>query len=252
MKTKKIFHGAAGGNKAAGGGSPAATPETKYEDHVFNQERQAASAWPEWAKTNPEAYALSGGPKPDPRGQTHPDGKPQDDEDEPRGPVATVDPEEPLEPEEIILEHLDKAGLQIVGGTRPQILTALLAGLDECKAYLNSASSSREADAILQLLFLMGAAPSKEMSLKAKIIQAIIAKMPLEGLADLGREYGVSRADTSKIATKIQEFLGVEIYVATRNEDYRAQCETRCDRVHEITRQDRERAEEIRKLRKAA
>jgi len=143
----------------------------------------------------------------------------------------TYDSEESLEPEEILIEKLSDAGILLLGAPRPVILSVLLGALEKIKSVWDKGSATREADGLLKLLYLLGACPSREMSLKAKVLQAVIARSEV-GLSDIALDYNLSPADISHIARELKEFLGLEIHTNTRDEKFVEQCRTRATRMH--------------------
>lgn len=146
-----------------------------------------------------------------------------------RGWAPAAESPEPLQEEEIILECLEEIGTTFP--SRTQAISAIHPGLVEIRTMWDKASASREADGMLRLLYLLGACPSREMSLKAKVLQAVIAKTE-ESLSGIAIEYNVSRAAVSKIGRELKEFLGLKISTSTRNEEFVEQCRTRATRIH--------------------
>lgn len=216
--------------------------EPNYDEMAAEMDRKAQAAWAEWAKKDPTSFAKSGGEKREPKPQNSPNH--DSDEPPPRTPLAIVLPEEPLEPEEIILEALQSIGVTFPN--RPQALTAISKALVEVIAHNDKASATREADGMLKLLYLLGASESREMTTKALTLQAIIARNE-EGLSDIAKSRGVTRADISKIGRELKEFLGIEIHTSTRDHRFVEQCRERALRVHEEAREDAARANQINK-----
>jgi len=141
--------------------------------------------------------------------------------------------------EELILEQI--ADYLTPSAARPEVLTAIARGLNFIKAFWAKASFANKADAILEVLYLLGASRSPEMRMKARILLSLAAKENLP-LAAIAGEFGVSRAAVSKTAREIKDHLGLQVHGSTRDDLYVQQCRERATRVHEQTRKDRLRA----------
>lgn len=221
------------------------TPEEKR----FLMNAQTRAAYAEAAKTNPEWFAKAKElgvhtAKIDHQGFA----VVQDGDDGGRKPpeaiALPVDPDD--EPEEIILQALVEAGLIVPNYSRPEACTVISEALEAVFQKRDSASASREADGMLKLLFLLGACKSREMSFKARVLQALIAKNE-KSLSAIGKEFGVTRADVSKVAREMKTFLGLKLGGATRNEAYAEQAKVRAHRVHDFRKEQLRQADEMRK-----
>lgn len=220
-----------------------------YDSYRDARDAETRKAYAEWEKQDPAGYAAAkaagvGEAKIDPH---RPPRRSDDEDEEKRAPLAIVhhdfaDPE----PEEIVLQALVDAGLITSQFSRPMACTVILSALEQVYAIRDKASASREADAMLHLLYLLGAAKNREMSFRARVLQALIAKNE-RSLASIGKEFRVTRADVSKVAREMKAFLRLKIGGATRNDAYSEQARERAHRVHDFRKSQLREADEFSK-----
>jgi biotin operon repressor len=211
------------------------------EEAQETRDKEYEQAWADWAATNSKEYRKAAALGIGTAHIEHSSAVPQPVESDEKSPLdfASCDPIEMVEEEEIILQEI--AYSLAPGFIKPKLLTSISKGLAKVKKHWDKASASREADALLELLYLLGTCRSSEMRMKSYVLRAIIAREELS-LADIAREYGVTRAAVSKTAVELKRFLGLQIHTTTRNEAFVNQCKERAERVHKMTKADRERA----------
>jgi biotin operon repressor len=211
------------------------------EEAQETRDKEYEQAWADWAATGSKEYQKAVALGITSAHIEHSSAVPQPTEDDEKSPLdfASVDPVELIEEEEMILQEI--AEHLAPGYRKPKLLTQISKGLSKVKKHWDKASASREADALLELLYLLGTCRSSEMRMKSYVLRAIIAREELS-LADIAREYGVTRAAVSKTAVELKRFLGLQIHTTTRNEAFVNQCKERAERVHKMTKEDRERA----------
>lgn len=229
--------------KGCGVSSPHTPSSFTAEEAQAVRDSEYEHAWAAWAASGSKEYQKAVALGYSSAHIEHSSAVPQfaHDGDEEKGPLdfASVDPEEIIEEEEMILQEI--AEHLAPGFLKPKLLTQIGRGLNKVKKVWDKASASREADALLELLYLLGTCRSSEMRMKSYVLRSIIAREELS-LADIARTYGVTRAAVSKTAVELKRFLGLQIHTSTRNEAFSAQCKERAERVHKLTKQDRERA----------
>lgn len=102
--------------------------------------------------------------------------------------------------------------------------------------------------ALLEILYILGAARSSETRIKARVLLALCAKEE-SSFEAIAKEEGITRQAISKLARQIKEGLGLTIEGSTRSAAYVDQSRERAQRVHDTIKADMERAEKIRKSR---
>jgi biotin operon repressor len=102
------------------------------------------------------------------------------------------------------------------------------------------------ATAVLEILYVMGAARSSETRIKARVLLALCAKEE-DSFESIAQEEGITRQAISKLARQMKEGLGLTIEGSTRSKAYVEQSRTRAQRIHDAQKADMARAEEIRK-----
>jgi biotin operon repressor len=211
------------------------------EEAQETRDKEYEQAWADWAATGSKEYQKAVALGIGVAHIEHSSAVPQPVESDDKSPLdfASCDPVELIEEEEMILQEI--AEHLAPGYRKPMLLTQISKGLSKVKKHWDKASASREADAMLELLYLLGTCRSSEMRMKSYVLRAIIAREELS-LADIAREYGVTRAAVSKTAVELKRFLGLQIHTTTRNEAFVNQCKERAERVHKMTKEDRERA----------
>jgi biotin operon repressor len=221
--------------------SPHAPSSFSAEEAQAVRDSEYEHAWAEWAATGSKEYQKAVALGYSQASIEHSSAVPQPVESDEKSPLdfASCDPVEIVEEEEIILQEI--AYSLTPEFLKPKLLTDISRGLNKVKKHWDKASASREADAMLELLYLLGTCRSSEMRMKSYVLRAIIAREELS-LADIAREYGVTRAAVSKTAVELKRFLGLQIHTSTRNQAFSDQCKARAERVHKLTKQDRERA----------
>ena len=234
VATRKQGHGVS---------SPHAPASFSAEEAQAVRDSEYEHAWAEWAASGSKEYQKAVALGYSTAHIEHSSAVPQfaHDGDEEKGPLdfASIDPEEIVEEEEVILQEI--ADYLLPGFRKPEVLTSIANGLRLVKKGWDRASASREADAILETLYLLGNCRSSEMRMKSYVLRSIIAREELS-LADIARTYGVTRAAVSKTAVELKRFLGLQIHTSTRNQAFSEQCKARAERVHKLTKTDRERA----------
>ena len=105
--------------------------------------------------------------------------------------------------------------------------------------------------ALLEILYILGAARSSETRIKARVLLALCAKEE-SSFEAIAKEEGITRQAISKLARQIKEGLGLQIEGSTRSPGYVEQSRERAQRVHDIVKADMARAEEIRKAKGGA
>jgi hypothetical protein len=221
--------------------SPHAPASFSAEEAQEIRNQEYEQAWADWAATGSKEYQKAVALGITCASIEHSSAVPQPVESDEKSPLdfAAIDPVEIIEEEEIILQEI--AYSLAPGFLKPKLLTDISRGLNKVKKHWDKASASREADALLELLYLLGTCRSSEMRMKSYVLRAIIAREELS-LADIAREYGVTRAAVSKTAVELKRFLGLQIHTTTRNQAFVNQCKERAERVHKMTKEDRERA----------
>jgi biotin operon repressor len=102
------------------------------------------------------------------------------------------------------------------------------------------------ATAVLEILYVMGAARSSETRIKARVLLALCAKEE-DSFESIAQEEGITRQAISKLARQMKEGLGLTIEGSTRSKAYVEQSRERAQRIHDLQKDDLKRAEEIRK-----
>jgi biotin operon repressor len=102
------------------------------------------------------------------------------------------------------------------------------------------------ATAVLEILYVMGAARSSETRIKARVLLALCAKEE-DSFESIAQEEGITRQAISKLARQMKEGLGLTIEGSTRSKAYVEQSRTRAQRIHDAQKADMARAEKIRK-----
>lgn len=180
----------------------------------MSTKEQYNKAWEDWKEQDPEGYAqaMAQGLEPDfyePHGQA---GKHVGEEKSPLD-YASVDPVLPGDEE-------------IEAPQAPAQHTAL--------------------EAVIEVLWILGAARSRETRIKASVLLAIAAKVPVP-FADIAEREGLTRAAVSKLARQFKSALGLTITGSTRSDAYVSQCRSRAARVHVARKQSLAKAKEIRR-----
>jgi hypothetical protein len=212
---------------------PLKDPTTSYQDHSIRSEKQYKDAFSEWAKNDPVGYAEAvrlgvAGPKIESLNAGTLQSVEKEDE-ETRFEVAFYEAPIALDPVDRILE---------AGDSREAIEDAL--GI--IKSEWEGASASREADAILEVICLLGASKaSRDMRIKARVLRTIIGRND-ESLSDIARDFGITRADASKIARTLTDTLNLKTTTTTRSAAFVQQCKERATRIHALTKADRKKA----------
>jgi biotin operon repressor len=228
--------------KGCGVSSPHTPSSFSAEEAQEVRDSEYEHAWKDWEATGSKEYQKAVALGYSAAHVEHSSAVPQfANGDEEKGPLdfASIDPEELIEEEEMVLQEI--AEHLAPGFLKPRLLTQISKGLNKVKKTWDKASASREADAMLELLYLLGTCRSSEMRMKSYVLRSIIAREELS-LADIAREYGVTRAAVSKTAVELKRFLGLQIHTSTRNQAFSDQCKARAERVHKLTKTDRERA----------
>jgi biotin operon repressor len=235
---KKVAHS----KKGSGVTSPPRCPSSfTAEELQETRDAEYEQAWKDWEASGSKEYQKAAKLGITGAHIEHSSAVPQPTDSDEKSPLdfAAVDPEAIVEEEEMVLQEI--AEHLVPGFPKPKLLTDICRGLKKVKRTWDKASASREADAMLELLYLLGTCRSSEMRMKSYVLRAIIAKEE-HSLADIAREYGVTRAAVSKTAVELKRFLGLQIHTTTRNQAFIQQCKERAERVHKMTKEDRERA----------
>jgi len=217
--------------------------EPRYEDTQAAMDAATKAAWSAWAKSGDPAYAKAlmaghGTAKIDPHGSG------------PKGPDAvnalyyqSIGPAEITEEETSeIFDSIEDSCLIV--GPKSKAAGATANALKRIKARWTTQNSSREVDFAQELLHVLGVAKDRTLRLKARCLKSSLLREEVS-LSDLAKEYGMTRANTSKIAQELKKALNLSISTTTRNARFVSQCKTRAKRVHAKAAADRAQAQTI-------